>query len=363
MEEKKTPLILFLHENVTNGGGEKMFRWLGQSLKERGYEIRYLFVYDNPEIDISNLDADCLGLPIEKSYLYRNFRYFTIGAYAIYNYLKRNEIKYVVSFGTNSFYFLEFYKKILGFKILVSERADPHFKRFGWLRKWLFSKADLSVFQTPGARAFFSKNSEERTYIIPNPVKIPTFLWDDDKTDNTIISVGRIDFEHKRQDVLLKAFSIIHEQLPDYKLKIVGSGFDMNKLISMIDDMGLKDSVFLLGQQKDVFSHLLSSKLFVLTSEFEGIPNVLLEAMAIGMPVVSTDCSPGGAAFLLGQNQNGILVQRGDYRSIAEKSIALLNNRESRKNFGEKARSSVMKFSEEKIIEKWINVINILLKV
>lgn len=360
--QKENSQLLFLHENVTNGGGEKMFRWLGQNLKAQGYNVHFLFMYDNPEIDISGLDADCIGLPISTSYLYRNIRYFTVGIYKMFRYLKKNDIKYIVSFGTNSFYFLGLFKRFLGIKVVVSERADPQFKRFGWLRKKLFAKADFSVFQTQGARNFFTKNKDERTYIIPNPVKLPPKVWNDNFAEAYIVSVGRIDLNHKRQDLLVKAFATIHSSHPDVKLKIVGTGSDKEKLQGMIDELGLRDSVVFTGQVTDVIKELENSRIFVLTSDFEGIPNALLEAMSCGMPVISTDCTPGGAAFLLGEeNKYGILVPKGDEQAIAENINMLLENKALRENYGRNARQRVMDFTEEKIIKRWKEVMDRLL--
>ena len=360
--QKENTQLLFLHENVTNGGGEKMFRWLGQNLKAQGYNVHFLFMYDNPEIDIFGLDADCIGLPISTSYLYRNIKYFTVGIYKMYRYLKKNDIKYIVSFGTNSFYFLGLFKRFLGIKILVSERADPQFKRFGWLRKKLFAKADYSVFQTQGARNFFSLNRDEKTEIIPNPVKIPPFEWNDEKAEDTIVSVGRIDLNHKRQDVLIKAFLLVHQHYPDIKLKIVGNGGDREQLQNIIEKLGLTEFVIMTGQVKNVNAELLSSRIFVLTSEFEGIPNALLEAMALGMPVVSTDCSPGGAAFLIEENKYGCLVPRGDVEKIAEQIMYLWREKDTRITLGSAARRHVSECSEESIIRRWAKVIDKLLE-
>lgn len=350
--------ILFLHENVTNGGGEKMFRWLGQNLKERGYDIKFLFMFNNPEIDTTGLDADCIDLAISNSYLSRNFRYFTIGAFKLIWYLKKNNIKYIVSFGTNSFYLIGILKKILGLKILVSERADPQFRRFKWLRKKLFAKSDYCVFQTQGARSFFSYNSDERSFIIPNPVKIPEYRWSDDSAKDIISSVGRIDLAHKRQDLLVRAFSIVHQSYPSLKLKFVGEGPDKERLLSLVSELSLLDSVIFTGQVKDVHLELLESRLFVLTSEFEGIPNALLEAMSLGMPVISTDCSPGGAAFLIGSNKNGILVPRGDYYKIAEAILKILSDKCYRIEKGKQAHQSVLNYSEDLIIKEWEDVVD-----
>ena len=209
---------------------------------------------------------------------------------------------------------------------------------------------------------FYKFNIPERSFIIPNPVHIPPLQWKDEETKNIIVSVGRIDIGHKRQDVLVKAYAIVHHQHPEARLKIVGDGNDKERLKNLVSDLGLSENIFFTGQVKDVYSEMIDSKIFVLTSDFEGIPNALLEAMALGLPVISTDCTPGGAAFLIEDNKYGRLVPRGDVEKVAEQIVSLLEDKNARIKLGEAARRHVCEFKEDNIIKQWDEVINKMLE-
>ena len=355
---EKNNIIYFINENHVWGGGEKMFMWLSKKLYADGYDIRYCMLYRSDEIDTTHVKTDYLDFKFSNSYLVRNFRYFIVGTYKIAKYIKKNRVKQVVCFGFNSFYILGILKHFMGFKLLVSERGDPRKKRWSGLRKMLFAGCEASVFQTDGAKQFYDKNKEDVSYVIPNPVKLPKDAWEDIENQKYVITVGRIDFEQKRQDLLIKSFSQVLTQVPDAKLLIVGGGYDEERLRTMVDNYHITDSVIMCGFQKDVFKFLKKANVFVLTSDFEGLPNALLEAMAFGMPVISTDCSPGGAAFLIGNNEKGMLVPRGDEKALAGAIIDMLSDKDRRCFFAQKARLAMKEYDEGKIIEQWKKVID-----
>ena len=350
--------LYFFNENHSWGGGEKMFMWLASSLYKRGYDIKYCLLYNNDDISTNGVPADYLGFKFTTSYLLRNIKYFTVGAYKIAKYIRRNHVEYVVCFGFNSFYILGILKHLMGFRLLVSERGDPTRKRLSIIRKFLFAGSDVSVFQTYGAARFYDKNKKDASFVIPNPVSIPNNVWKNCEGSLNVISVGRIDFEQKRQDLLIEAFRIVVKDIPKAKLIIVGKGYDENRLISMIKDSGLGSAVILKGFKKDVLTEMAKANVFVLTSDFEGIPNALLEAMAFGMPVISTDCSPGGAAMLIQNGENGILVDKGNVNQLADAMILLLNDQSMRIKLGEQARRDMNKYHESSIIEKWKEAIH-----
>jgi len=355
--EIKEP-IFFINENREWGGGEKMFMWLSKKLYAEGYDIRYCMLYRNDTIDTDPILTHYLDFKFYNSYLLRNLWYFSVGTVRLARFIRKNNIKRIVCFGFNSFYTLGFLKFFMGFKLLVSERGDPKKKRLSGLRKILFAASDGAVFQTYGAKGFYDKNKEERSFVIPNPVPLPLESWNDLDGQFNVISVGRIDFEQKRQDLLVRAFSKVVQIIPSAKLYIAGSGADASRLEEMIKMYNIHENVELWGFQKDVISCLKRANVFVLSSDFEGIPNSLLEAMAFGMPVVSTDCTPGGAAMLIGDNENGILVHRNDADELAKGIIALLEDKEMRQYYAAHARKAMQKYDESMIISKWKAVVN-----
>lgn len=349
--------IYFFNENHTYGGAEKMFTWLSKKLYTEGYDIRYCSLYKNDAIDTSPIPTDCLNFKFYNSYILRNLWFFLIGLLRIVIYIRKNKIKYVVCFGLNSFYILGILKLFMGFKLIVSERGDPSKKRFSSIRMKLFSFCEGTVFQTEGAKAFYDR-IVKNGYVIPNPVTIPKEKWHNLNGKYNVIAVGRIDIEQKRCDVLINVFRKVLKYLPEATLTLVGTGPDINKIRKLVEKYELEHNVYFKGFKKDVIEELKEANVYVLTSDFEGIPNSLLEAMAFGMPVVSTDCSPGGAAFLIKNNISGVLVPKGNEQALSDAIIELLKNPEKQQSLGTRARENMKNFDENIIILKWENVIN-----
>ena len=354
--------IYVFFEGHFYGGAEKMLLWLSSGLYNDGYDIRICQIYDNVDLSDIVVPVDNLHLKFIPSYLIRNLKYFTLGIFKIISYIKKNNVQYVVSFGSNSFYLLGILKHILNYKLLVSERGYPPAKRFFKLRKILFEKADCCVFQTYGAKSYFDLEEGVKAFIIPNPVNLPIEEWSDAGKSNVFIFVGRLDLGHKRVDLLIDAFQKVLNIVPDSILRIVGNGYDEEKVKMMVKDRHLDKSVEFLGFKKDIIQELSSARVFVLCSDIEGMPNALLEAMAYGMPVISTDCSPGGAAYLLGNNENGLLVPKGNIDDLSNAMISLITDGSKRRRYANKARERVKSLNPSIILPEWEKVFEMLLK-
>lgn len=348
--------LLFIYENHVYGGAEKMFRWVAAQMQEKGHNIRFCTIYNTIEPD-PRFKTDTLDLTFYPNYLAHNLLFFSVGFFRLIKYLCKYKPKNIVSFGMNSFYMLSVLKPFFRFRILVSERGYPNIKRFPKLRKHFFAMSNYAVFQTDGARKCFPKVKENNCTVIPNPIHIPRECWDDLTSSNYIISVGRLNICQKRQDLLLRAFKDIHEKRQDYRLLFVGGGDDLNALQLLAIELGISESVEFYGFTKDVKSVLLKSKIFVMTSDFEGMPNSLMEAMAVGMPSISTDCEPGGARFLIKDYQNGIVVNKGDVDAIANAILYFIEHKEKRISCAKEARKSMEQLDEISISNKWENAI------
>jgi len=170
---------------------------------------------------------------------------------------------------------------------------------------------------------------------------------------NEISFVGRFEIKQKRQDIMLKAFHLVQKEIKDIKLVFYGDGEDVNVIKTMVNNLKLNDKIVFRGKVDNVESHIYNSKLFVLTSDYEGIPNSLIEAMSLGLPCISTDCDPGGARLLIKDNINGLLVPKGDEKKIAEAILFLLRNPVSAYKIGQEARKILEEYSEDKIIYLW----------
>lgn len=169
-----------------------------------------------------------------------------------------------------------------------------------------------------------------------------------------VIAVGRLVWQ-KKFDTLIKAFGKVLSKV-DARLIILGDGSEKESLKKLIQDMNITDKVFLVGFQKNPYKFLSKADLFVLSSIYEGLPMVILEAMTCGTPVIATDCK-SGPREILADGKYGLLVPVGDEDIFSEEIIRLLKDRELREKFSRLGKERVKDFSIEKIIKQYENLI------
>ena len=159
-----------------------------------------------------------------------------------------------------------------------------------------------------------------------------------------IISVGRLE-KQKNHKMLIKAFSRIASSRPKLELAIFGEGSMHDELIEYVAELHMGNQIHLNGRTAEIERELARSDLFVLTSDFEGMPNALMEAMAIGLPCISTNC-PNGPADLIENNINGILIEVENDIQLEETILALLEDTSKLRYLGENAKNSIsLKYS------------------
>ena len=250
-------------------------------------------------------------------------------------------------------------------KVIISVRNVPQYEYYGrllsFLAKKLLPKADGCVFQTPEAQQWFSPTLQKKSVIIYNPVHKDFYTKTCNIESNSIITCGRLVIQ-KRQSLLISAFAFVVKRYPDCKLYIYGDGDLRQDLQKQIDALHLSESAFMLGCTDNVAAALSKSEIFVLSSDFEGMPNALMEAMAVGLPCISTDCPCGGPRALLEDGKNGILVPVGDAQAMAQAIITLLDNPELRETYSKNAKAAAGNFTQEKIYEQWMSYINEILE-
>ncbi|MBO4276522.1 glycosyltransferase [Candidatus Saccharibacteria bacterium] len=248
-------------------------------------------------------------------------------------------------------------KKIRG-KIIYSERCDPSNSHYsglrGLIRHFSFKKVDGFVFQTSAARSFFSKKIQSKSIIIPNPVFIDKTIRRSLRDDGDIVAVGRL-HPQKNYKLLIKSFSLIEDKYPSVKLKIYGGGEQKKDLDDMIKKFGLSHQVLLMGESDNVINEIKDARLFVISSDYEGMPNALLEAMSIGLPCISTDWAPGGVSDIIKNGKNGIIVPAKNENELARAMDNLLSDDKKSKMIGEAAKESMEKHNPNKVFEKWYN--------
>lgn len=243
-------------------------------------------------------------------------------------------------------------------KVIVSERNDPtHFpgKRItNFISRRLMKKADGYVFQTEEAMAFYREISGKPSVIIPNPVycrNMPKYSPEKCRR-HEIVAVGRL-VPQKNQKLLIRAFARIHKRFSDYRLIIYGEGVLRESLLEEIRKLNLSEFVSLPGNKPDVLERINQASIFVMPSDFEGMPNALLEAMALGLPCISTDCPIGGPRAVIHSGDNGILVSVGSEVELASAIERLIEHPDLRESMSKNALDIRNALDSERICQCW----------
>ena len=360
--------ILFMTTALDYSGAPKMLSWVANRMAEKGHEVHLVAFFSDEQA--RKLDErimfHALGASRDGGRLFRN----TIGMLNTISKLHKTvraiRPDVVISFlDSVGLVYLPVGRLFTKCKFVVSERADPNFwgKKTAGIRSWLMGFAHGTVFQTTGAQRYFQKHKGiyADSTVIPNPViiqetlreKLSEYQHSYADRDNRIVTVGRLSLRQKRQDVLLDAFGIVHTKHPELKLVIYGDGENREKIRSLTEEKGLADCVLLAGKTSQVERDICSARAFVLTSDYEGIPNALIEAMTVGVPCVSTDCSPGGAALLLRDGENGFLVPCGDAEAVADRLLKVVEDPQIADQFATEGPKISGEFSENRIADLW----------
>lgn len=242
-------------------------------------------------------------------------------------------------------------------KNIISVRNDPEREYnncvFKFLAKTLFKFSDGCVFQTEMAKEWFPKKIQRKSQIIMNQVDYKFFdLYEAGDNVSNIVAIGRLT-EQKNHKMLIEAFSKIANKHPKINLVIYGIGPLEAELKRYIQDKGIQNRVFLPGITSNVPQVLAKCKLFVLSSDYEGMPNTLLEAMAMGCPVISTDCPCGGPRMIIDAGVNGLLVPVGDKDAMADGIDRLLSDTVMAQEFGQNASKTAVAYYPETIQKEW----------
>ena len=354
--------ILVLSDSFTGYGAEYMIGWVGSMLAENGYEVIFCSPFDSDKDDRLSDKGKFIGFGLRRNAnpLLKIIQYFLLSAWKVCKICKKHNIDTIVTFKENPLCIALLAKLFKGVRHLHSERDDPYNRdtissRF---KMWLYRFCDKLVFQTVGARDFFPENVRLRSSVIPNPVVVPEEQWRLDKSKKIIVCVGRLNVRYKRQDLLINAFSKFIEHHPDWLLMFVGDGKDMNHLKKLAKDLGVDKQVIFEGKVNNVKDYLLQSRIYVLSSDTEGMPNALMEAMALGMPVITTDCSPGGGRYLVNNLVNGILVSKGNMEEIYEALMKISSMGDDVMKMACQARLDMTKLNPSIVSSQWINLIN-----
>ncbi|HIT06599.1 MAG TPA: glycosyltransferase [Candidatus Scybalocola faecipullorum] len=318
--------ILILNSDIGYGGAEKNMAFVANELAKKGHEITFLTYRIN----------NCLQ-ELHPAVIHKHIQLETKGGnpfsmvrsiLKLRGYIKKEKFDVALAFLSPSQFRLVLACKGLETKSVVSQRGDPYVPATGGkakvskkINEVVFELADAFVFQTEGARNYYPAKVQSKGVIIANPIKPLVRTKEKTEEEYRIVTVSRLDIIQKRQDLLIDAFNKFQHQYPQYTLELYGDGQDEDVIRKLASK---NKNIKLMGKTSEVAAAIQTASMFVLTSDFEGIPNALLEAMSIGLPCISTKCSPGGAELLIEHEKNGLLVDCGNAEQLvaAMKRIA-----------------------------------------
>lgn len=347
--------ILFSDATLLHGGAERVISILANELVQMGHEVEILLYYDRPvwyEIDkrvnIHN-DEQVIGKanPI-KHILYRH------------RVLKHTDADVVVSFLAPINMINIVASRFCKVPIIVADRNDPRKTPVNALlrklRDFLYRFADGIVLQSKNNQAYFSKCVQRKSAVIYNPVDVGDYKGVALKTEkeDEIVAVGRL-IEQKNPFMLLKAFYEIQKKYPTFKLTFYGEGNLADEIKAQAAKLGIADKVCVPGAVKDVFEHVKRAKLYVMTSQYEGMPNALIEAMCVGVPVISTRVS--GAVDLIHDKINGRLVDCEDVNGLENAIAELLGDYDKAVKYATEGVALNEKLESQQITSDWIKFI------
>lgn len=351
--------ILFIVDDYSGGAGN-VVKLLANQLINRNNQVYVMLL--NHHTNNNNLSK--LVNVVEKNLTENKAKNKICWIFSTVSEIKReiNLLKpqVVISFLTNNNILTAFAMMFMKTPLIVSERSNPMVIRPSliWriLRIPAYSRANVVIVQCSNF-VNFNKIFLKKTKVVPNPIIRPEISVNNNKKDiHRIISVGRL-AKVKQHDAMIKAFKRINDKVSNSELYIYGEGSERDNLEKLISDLDLESKVFLPGKTNEVYEKLRDSDVYLMTSLQEGFPNALGEAMAVGLPVVAFECHEG-LRDIVSSGENGYLVQPGDIVEMADRAILLLENEEVKKQISKEAIKIVEKFSIEKIIDIWNEIID-----
>lgn len=399
MNEKKSIVVLI--QSMSGGGAERVISLLSNELVNRNNDVTLIVTHQS--LKSSNLSGirNCIRLislkdiVVESSQFIKRIRILKvrcigkvkkvlsifdndlqlIALYQARNYDKikwlkeyfwKNNNSIAIAF-LNEPIFMSLIAKGNRSKIIISERNDP--SRFAntkttmsFIRK-MYPKANAMVCQSPDAMQWYRENTKVKGQVIFNPIKpdLPERYVGERK--KKIVNFCRISSQ-KNLTLLVNAFEIFSKDYPDYELYIygdaVGNGAEgyIDSVKETISHLDCQERIHILPAKKDIHNLIKDYAMFVSSSDFEGMSNSMLEAMAIGLPTICTDCPAGGARAIIKDHENGILVPVNDAQALADAMKEVAGNPELAEKLsinGSKIREDL---SVDKIVNQWMEIIN-----
>lgn len=344
--------IVFVVSSMGRGGAERVISLLSSHFIAQGHRVEIVMTlhsiveYDIDErVVITDLSDDSKN----------RIEYLPKMLVKLRRHIKNISPDVVVAFMDINALFVRMALLGLKVRIVASERNDPSQVKSWLLRNayiWAYSGCDAVVIQTKRVMNYFPEKIKKRGVIIGNPISVTTSASGEQRP--LIVTAGRLE-KQKNHEMLINAFSRIHQVYPNYVLEIYGDGSLKEKLQIQAEQLGISNSVIFMGVSSNIHEKIKDAQVFALSSNFEGLSNAMLEAMMMGIPVVSTNCA--GADEVITNGENGMLSPIGDAEKFSDNLLLLLEDCSLRKKMSEKAKKVALEYSEEYVFSKWDDII------
>lgn len=336
---------------LSGGGAEHFTATFVNDLYEREDIVPYLITAEKKENEYYVNDL------INRACVLEDSRNFIKDAAVIKRYANDEKIDVVIGIGIYANICVSLCK-LLGIKskVILSERNDPYHDTISWkskmLRDLLFRFADGYVFQSNGAKEFYSAKIQKKSVVIHNPV-INNLPHKSSINNKEIVAIGRL-LPQKNYNLLIESFAEVSRIHPEFTLRIFGVGDLLDDLKSLTKKLHIEDKVHFEGFQKNVHEMIKDSYMYVISSDYEGMSNALMEAMSMGFPVISTDSPPGGARELIVNEENGILTECCNKKMLTKKIIFLIEDEQLRDKISQNAYHINKTHNVDAIVDKWL---------
>ena len=348
--------------SITSGGAERVLAALANAWAERGDSVTLLTFDDGTESPFYSLTARIhyVALNLLKNSeghwqsIQQNFKRIL----ALRSAIKASTPEVVISFLLRSNVRVLLATVGTGIPVIVSERDDPFHAKPGEIWQWLaritYPWATRITVHTRQAAQFFPSSWQPKIAVIANPVLIESVVQTRPEGQK-IIAIGRLE-EQKAFDLLLRAFALIKDEFPEASLTIWGEGTQRNTLELVREKLDLQSRVNFPGVTKNIVEELNKANLFVQSSRWESFGNALCEAMATGLPVISTDCL--GPREIIRDNVDGLLVPTENVEALADAIRQIFTNQELRLRLASRAPEIVERFPLECTLNQWQEIVD-----
>lgn len=358
--------IAFHLNCLAQGGAERVVSTLANHFAAEGYQVSVATEwYGENEYPLdSRVKRVHVGLRKEDEEKGR-WTKFLLRVRYLKEFLKREQPDVLVAFDHRVDYRALMASRGTGVPVVISIRTNPagHYDAFTdkVQIRWLFPRAAGCVYQTEGQREFFRPYLQDGTTVILNPINDKYLhVPQPEHREKSVVQSARI-VDFKNQCMLCDAFAKVHARHPDYVLKFYGSDSGDGTLALLeakIHELHAEEWIRWMGPCDHLERELVNASVYVLSSDWEGLPNGLMEAMAMGLPCAATDCPCGGPAEIIENGVNGLLVPIKDKDSMAQAILTLVEDPEYAEKLGTEARRIRDRASEDVICRQWIDYLN-----